>query len=1362
MKKAQYVQIAALSLLIICSLSFVSKSLISNHVLVAQAIGSSNLIAHYTFNETTGDASGNGYNSNFIGSPTYTTGNVGVGLSMSAGNYVNLPASTAANLGSEITYAAWVKFSSVSGDRQIIMLGADDPTTAGAYLRVIDGGAVYFVLGNGTTRDTDAFGLSGANAFQANTWYHITVTASVSQAQKKLFINGVLKQTLPIGITGNFSNANLPSHALGNWAGNYFNGVLDDVRIYSRVLQDSEITGLVALGGTGSAPTGNTSEPPPPTGGGTTNPPIASDTTAPVISQISSVPDSDSANISWTTDEAADTFVEYGPTTNYGNSVVSPSLLQSHSISVNSLTASTLYHFRVKSKDSSGNTSTSADQTFTTTATVVDTPPPAPPSSAQVVGSEALLSFPNRALWNGLVTFRPGNGEVVDLNPPKFSWLYTPDPSTARTDIEEKKFIFQTSYDSSFSTYRDNVLTSSNMYNTIAPFNSGSTVYWRVGYIHDGQTTPYVWSKTRSFTVGSAKTWDRSKLADENYLASKTAHPHVLFNTTTRKQMYDWIKNQPFTAGEGYDPAHAAAKAWYYAKDDAKNAIAASWWPQTNPTTPGNSERATNIAKVAFVLQLTSQAADGSADKNLYNQLLAAKPQDALVRFAEGFVAQGADRMDQSNNTAAGEDSIRNMAYAYDWLYEYMTDTQRATVLKALEGYMKFVENVIWWRIPKNSAYRYTGDPTGVYAGGFNVIADYGGSHAKTGDSHGFSNYMRGMVAALATYGESTAGREFFNLGVNYLTGVMYPFGYDGGVNQGREYSEIALSVDRIILVNSLYQVTFPEIQFGKNTFFDKNVDWFSRMHPVGFVQGHDPWGDTGWGWSYTWFLTAFGRDLSYLTGSSFAYKHWKEDDALFPGFRQYDSIQQIPTFYYAQNGMNGFGVPSQNTNTKKTQLYPEEGWAIGCSYSSETSSCFNQGTGFVFQARPRGSEAGHSHYSDLSYQLWAYGTAITDAASGYSTYGKVPEAHYTLLINGNGPYNPETPAKPFYSRFTTYKEGSNFTLVGADATNAYMAKTSGVKKVRRNILWVRDKYFVVYDDVQNSSNSTFSFPYHILENTLTPDFANGAWSYTSNIKNFVKSTDSGSTVKVLIKNINDPATVTYTDLSGTSVYKNPITGQDYYGVSYDDHIRAHVVWVSNKTQQPSFHFMTVIYPQKPGASAPKIERLDDYTAKVTNDDGSVDVISFNPYTAGTYNATILVDLSKLTPLPVTDDITGATVSSVSYVPPSTPTPVAGVCSAVLNECAVGTFVDQTDTSTDALWQCKGLNNGATASCKLPLTKVIKPGDFDGDGIINTLDYSYMNSVWNTSDAKADLNKDGKVNTLDFAIMVKNWTPIGF
>ena len=48
-------------------------------------------------------------------------------------------------------------------------------------------------------------------------------------------------------------------------------------------------------------------------------------------------------------------------------------------------------------------------------------------------------------------------------------------------------------------------------------------------------------------------------------------------------------------------------------------------------------------------------------------------------------------------------------------------------------------------------------------------------------------------------------------------------------------------------------------------------------------------------------------------------------------------------------------------------------------------------------------------------------------------------------------------------------------------------------------------------------------------------------------------------------------------------------------------------------------------------------------------------------------------------------------------------------------------------------------------------------GDFNNDGMVNSLDWSYMNSKWFTNDAKADLNRDGIVNSIDFSILNRNW-----
>lgn len=96
--------------------------------------------------------------------------------------------------------------------------------------------------------------------------------------------------------------------------------------------------------------------------------PAPADTTAPVISNIQSSAISESSvTVSWATDEAADTQIQYGTTTSYGTSTaLNSSLTTSHSQGLDSLAASTLYHYRVLSRDEAGNLASSADYTFTT------------------------------------------------------------------------------------------------------------------------------------------------------------------------------------------------------------------------------------------------------------------------------------------------------------------------------------------------------------------------------------------------------------------------------------------------------------------------------------------------------------------------------------------------------------------------------------------------------------------------------------------------------------------------------------------------------------------------------------------------------------------------------------------------------------------------------------------------------------------------------------------------------------------------------------------------------------------------------------------------------------------------------------
>ncbi len=133
--------------------------------------------------------------------------------------------------------------------------------------------------------------------------------------------------------------------------------------------------------------------------------PAAPDLTAPVISTVSadSVTQS-AATITWTTNENSDSQVEYGLTTSYGSSsALNSSMLTSHSVGLSGLSAGTLYHYRVKSKDASANLATSADSTFTTqsapdtTAPVLNITSPAAGSVSGTISFSAAASDPATA-----------------------------------------------------------------------------------------------------------------------------------------------------------------------------------------------------------------------------------------------------------------------------------------------------------------------------------------------------------------------------------------------------------------------------------------------------------------------------------------------------------------------------------------------------------------------------------------------------------------------------------------------------------------------------------------------------------------------------------------------------------------------------------------------------------------------------------------------------------------------------------------------------------------------------------------------------------------------------------------------------
>ena len=89
---------------------------------------------------------------------------------------------------------------------------------------------------------------------------------------------------------------------------------------------------------------------------------------APNNSNIAASTAMTAATISWTTDLAAKSQVEYGPSSGYGFlTLIDNNLVTTHTVVVTGLSAGSGYHYRVKSDNGSGGLGMSVDATFTTT-----------------------------------------------------------------------------------------------------------------------------------------------------------------------------------------------------------------------------------------------------------------------------------------------------------------------------------------------------------------------------------------------------------------------------------------------------------------------------------------------------------------------------------------------------------------------------------------------------------------------------------------------------------------------------------------------------------------------------------------------------------------------------------------------------------------------------------------------------------------------------------------------------------------------------------------------------------------------------------------------------------------------------------
>jgi chitodextrinase len=210
----------------------------------------SGLVAAYSFNEGTGtavaDSSGNGNTGTIAGAAWTTAGRYGGALSFNGGARINITDSASLRLTTGMTLEAWVNPTAVnSAWRDVIYKGNDN----------------YFLEATSTSGGAPAgggtFGSAGAEVYgtasiPTNTWTHLAVTYDGAKLQ--LYINGSLAATRTQ--TGNIATSTNPLQIGGDSIyGQYFAGLIDEVRVYNTALTASQIqTDMTTPIGAGSLP----------------------------------------------------------------------------------------------------------------------------------------------------------------------------------------------------------------------------------------------------------------------------------------------------------------------------------------------------------------------------------------------------------------------------------------------------------------------------------------------------------------------------------------------------------------------------------------------------------------------------------------------------------------------------------------------------------------------------------------------------------------------------------------------------------------------------------------------------------------------------------------------------------------------------------------------------------------------------------------------------------------------------------------------------------------------------------------------------------------------------------------------------
>ena len=205
----------------------------------------SGLAGHWTLDESAGttaaDSSDNGNHGTltYMTGSEWTTGQKSGALSFDGSNdHIVVPNNASLQPTSALSICAWIRGDSWDSGRYVNPILRKGSTTPVNYQLTIADRKVSLMLDDMDEND----GIPGDTTLNTGQWYH--VAATWDGAHVRIYLNGILDNNPPDARSGFIGTDTRSLYIGGRGTQDNFDGLLDDVRLYSRALSAAEVAAL--------------------------------------------------------------------------------------------------------------------------------------------------------------------------------------------------------------------------------------------------------------------------------------------------------------------------------------------------------------------------------------------------------------------------------------------------------------------------------------------------------------------------------------------------------------------------------------------------------------------------------------------------------------------------------------------------------------------------------------------------------------------------------------------------------------------------------------------------------------------------------------------------------------------------------------------------------------------------------------------------------------------------------------------------------------------------------------------------------------------------------------------------------------